>query len=119
MVEKDLTLQIFKLQVGQHIRQDKLIEELVRLRYHEEKQVAEPGEFSVRGATIDLYPLSYRAPIRVYFQLDEVESIRDYSLHEGKSLTTFEELFVLPITEAFLRRRSRLKSYLEEFEPGS
>src|SRR3990167_6679000 len=111
MAEKDLDLKVFRLRVGETISRNELLEKLTALNYCNSEVVEEPGEFSVRGATIDVYPLSYRAPIRVYFHLDRVESIRDYSLHEGKSLTTFEELFPLPITEAFLRRRSRLKSY--------
>ena len=117
MVEKDLDLKIFRLRVGETIPQFELLKKLSSLNYHEEKIVEEPGEYAVRGGMIDIYPLSYRAPIRIHFQLDKIESIRDYSLHEGKSLTTFEELFLLPITEAFLKRRARLKAHFEEFEP--
>ena len=115
MVEKDLAVKIFRLRVGETIAQDDLIERLQSLNYHEEKVVEEPGQFTVRGAAIDIYPLSYRAPIRIHFRLNAIESIRDYSLHEGKSLTTFEELFLLPVTGAFLKRRVRLKAQLEEF----
>ncbi|MBI4358457.1 MAG: transcription-repair coupling factor [Candidatus Omnitrophica bacterium] len=120
MVEKDLAwldVNIFRLRVGESMSQDGLLEKLRALNYHEVKMVEEPAEFAVRGGLIDIYPLSYRAPIRVHFHLDQVASIRDYSLHEGKSLTTFEELFILPVSEAFLKRRARLKAHLEEFEP--
>jgi len=117
MVDKDLDTKVFRLRVSETIAQNELLEKLQALNYHEEKTVEEPGEYTVRGATIDIYPLSYRAPIRIYFHLDQIESIRDYSLTEGKSLTTFEELFLLPVTESFLKRRARLKSHFEEFEP--
>ena len=120
MVEKglaELSAEVFRLRTGETITRDQLLEKLSSLNYREEKIVEEPGEYSVRGAAIDIYPLSYRAPIRIHFHLDTIESIRDYSLHEGKSLTTFEELFLLPITDAFLKRRARLKTHLEEFEP--
>jgi len=120
MVEKNLTpldIKVFRLRVGETIPQAELLEKLQSLNYHEEKSVEEPGEYAVRGATLDIYPLSYRAPIRIHFRLDQIESIRDYSLVEGKSLTTFEELFLLPVTESFLKRRARLRSHFEEFEP--
>src|SRR3989338_4411421 len=117
MAEKDLNAKVFCLRVGEVIARGELLQKLQALNYHEEKVVEEPGEYAVRGSIVDIYPLSYRAPIRIHFHLDQIESIRDYSLHEGKSLTTFEELFILPITETFLKRRARLKSYLEEFEP--
>ncbi|MBI4372308.1 MAG: transcription-repair coupling factor [Candidatus Omnitrophica bacterium] len=119
MVEKDLNPKVFRLRVGDEIAREELLQKLEALNYQEEKIVEEPGDYTVRGSAIDIYPLSYRAPIRIYFHLDRVESIRDYSLHEGKNLTTFEELFLMPITEAFLKKRSRLKAYLEEFEPVS
>ncbi len=120
MVEKNLTpldIKVFRLRVSETISQAELLEKLQSLNYHEEKIVEEPGEYAVRGATLDIYPLSYRAPIRIHFRLDQIESIRDYSLIEGKSLTTFEELFLLPVTESFLKRRARLRSHFEEFEP--
>src|SRR3989338_3315932 len=117
MVEKDLELKVFRLHAGETIGQDQFLQKLNSLNYREVKIVEEPGDYAVRGGTVDVYPLSYRAPIRLHFHLDKIESNRDYSLHEGKSLTEFEELFLLPITEAFLKRRSRLKAHLEEFEP--
>lgn len=110
---------IFRLRVGETLAPDQLISTLVSLNYHEEKVVEEPGDYAVRGAIIDIYPLSYRAPLRIHFHLDQVESIRDYSIHEGKNLTSFEELFLLPVTESFLKRRARLKAHFEDYEPVS
>ncbi len=117
MVEKDLNVRILRLRVGETIARDELLAKLVDLNYSEQKIVEEPGDYSIRGAAIDVYPLSYRAPIRIHFHLDQIESIRDYSLHEGKNLTSFEELFLLPVTESFLKRRAQLKTHFEEYEP--
>lgn len=118
MVEKDLGVtEILRLRVGETIDRNELVEKLVALHYGEQKTVEEPGDYSIRGAAIDVYPLSYRAPVRIHFHLDQIESIRDYSLLEGKNLTSFEELFLLPVTESFLKRRSRLKAHYEEYEP--
>jgi transcription-repair coupling factor (superfamily II helicase) len=119
MVEKDVSLKVFRLHVGEKIAHDDFLNKLNELNYREVKTVEEPGDYAVRGSVFDIYPLSYRAPIRIHFHLDEIESIRDYSLHEGKNLTTFEEVFLLPVTEVFLKRRARLRSHLEEFEPVS
>ena len=66
MVEKDLDLKIFRLRVGETIPQFELLKKLSSLNYHEEKIVEEPGEYAVRGGMIDIYPLSYRAPIRIH-----------------------------------------------------
>ena len=32
--------------------------------------MARPGEFSARGAILDIYPVTYRAPVRLEFQAD-------------------------------------------------
>jgi len=117
MVEKDIAESVVRLRVGETIAREDLLSRFQSLNYSEVKTVEEPGEYAVRGGMIDVYPLSYRSPIRIHFQLDSIDSIRDYSLDEGKSLTTFEEVFLLPVTEAFLRRRDRLKSLSEDFEP--
>lgn len=117
MVEQDLGEPVVRLRVYDTITRDDLLSKFQALNYSEVQTVEEPGEYSVRGGTIDIYPLSYRAPIRIHFELDSIDSIRDYSLDQGKSLTTFEEVFLLPVTEAFLRKRNRLRSLYEEFEP--
>lgn len=121
MVENDLSsginTRIFRLRVGETISRDELLQTLFALNYREQKVVEEPGDYTVRGAAIDIYPLSYRAPLRIHFHLDQIESIRDYSLHEGKNLTSFEELFLLPVTDSFLKRRARLKAHYEDYEP--
>src|SRR3989338_5906008 len=117
MAAQDLTLAVVRFRVGDLISRTELLKQFHSLNYHETKTVEEPGEHSVRGGTVDVYPLSYRAPVRIQFQLDRIESIRDYSLHEGKSLTTFEEIFLLPVSEAFLRKRDRLRSQYGDYEP--
>ncbi len=119
MVEKNLNARIFRVRVGEKIAHDELLAKLAELNYREQKVVEEPGDYALRGAVIDVYPLSYRAPLRIHFHLDQIESIRDYSILEGKNLTNFEELFLLPVTESFLKRRARLKAHYEDYEPIS
>ena len=108
---------VFHVRVGDEIGRDGLIEQLMRLRYEESETAHSPGEFSRRGGIVDVYPVSYRAPIRVLFSYDRIDSIRDFSVQDGKSLTAFEELFLLPATDTFLKQKSRLRERFESFEP--
>jgi len=119
MVEKDINARIFRIRIGEKIAHDELLAKLAELNYREQKVVEEPGDYALRGAVIDVFPLSYRAPLRIHFHLDQIESIRDYSILEGKNLTNFEELFLLPVTESFLKRRARLRAHYEDYEPIS
>lgn len=76
-----------------------------------------PGEYADRGATVDIYPVSYRAPVRLSFELDTLTEIHDFSPHEGKSLTRFEEIFLVPLSETFEVSTRRFRERFENFEP--
>lgn len=106
-----------RLYVGQTIERSRLEALLQKLRYRRRDFVSGPGEYADRGAAFDIYPLTYRAPIRLSFELDTIVSIRDFSPHEGKSLTRFEEVFLTPLSEAFEASLSRVRNRFEGFEP--
>ncbi|PIQ85871.1 MAG: transcription-repair coupling factor [Candidatus Omnitrophica bacterium CG11_big_fil_rev_8_21_14_0_20_45_26] len=108
---------LYKVVQGQTIEKDAFLAQLQALKYQEERSVEAPGEFAHRGAIVDIYPISYRAPIRIHFHFNTIESIRDFSPTDGKSLTAFEELFLLPVTGPFLKRSHRLRDQFETFEP--
>ena len=42
------------------------------------EQVAEPGEFAVRGAVFDIFPTGSAAPVRVDLFDDEIETLRTF-----------------------------------------
>ena len=108
---------LFKVRVGEKLEKNEFLRELAKLHYLENRMVYEPGEFAHRGGIVDVYPISYRAPVRVHFDLERVASIRDFSLADGRSLTTFEELFILPIKDSYRKHAHRLRERFEEFEP--
>ena len=47
---------------------------------HVRKWLSAPGEFSVRGGIIDIYPLTETNPIRIELFDTEIDSIRTFSL---------------------------------------
>lgn len=106
-----------RLYLGQTIERGELEALLQRLRYRRRDFVSRPGEYADRGATVDVYPVSYRAPVRLNFDLDTIVSLHDFSPHEGKSLTRFEEVFLTPLSEPFTASTSRFRERFENFEP--
>jgi len=62
-------------------------------------QVMEHGEFAVRGALLDLYPMGARQPYRIDLFDDEIESIRGFEPESQRSLETIEQLRLLPARE--------------------
>src|SRR5690606_7060935 len=55
-----------------------LAERLVRLGLESTSLVERPGELSVRGDILDLFPWSRSRPIRLEFFGDTLESIREF-----------------------------------------
>ena len=106
-----------RLYLGQTIERSALETLLQSLRYERREFVSRPGEYAERGATVDIYPVNYRAPVRLNFEIDTLVSIHDFSPHEGKSLSRFEEVLLIPVTETFQASVSRLRERFEGFEP--
>ena len=110
-------MKIKQLRVGDEIDFEELERLLFDLHYQRKGLVELPGEFSIRGGTVDVYPVTYRMPVRLEFRGNTLNQIRDFSLAEGRSLTTFEEVFLIPLSGQFERKIRRLEERLESFEP--
>jgi len=67
-----------RLEVGQELDRDELVETLIRAGYARQPLVEERGELAVRGGIVDLFPPQRSHPVRIELIGDEVESIRDF-----------------------------------------
>ncbi|QAU23137.1 transcription-repair coupling factor [Dyella sp. M7H15-1] len=67
--------------------------------YRHVPQVAEPGDFAVRGALIDIFPMGAREPYRIELFDDEVESIRSFDPETQRSQQQVEKVALLPARE--------------------
>ncbi len=90
---------------------------LQSLHYQKTNIIERPGEFAVRGGIVDIYPITYRLPIRLQFRGDELIQIRDFVIATGETLTTFDEVFLIKVTEFFKKKLSRLEKRYEDFVP--
>ncbi|QTN01264.1 transcription-repair coupling factor [Sediminibacillus dalangtanensis] len=76
---------------------------LVEMGYERVDMVSTPGEFSLRGGIIDIYPITEANPIRVELFDEEVDSIRFFDAETQRSLEKAEQVVVGPATEMLLR----------------
>ena len=67
-----------------------------------EQKWSAPGEFSVRGGIIDIYPLTEADPIRIELFDTEIDSIRYFSLEDQRSKEKMTEVLIGPATEVLL-----------------
>jgi transcription-repair coupling factor (superfamily II helicase) len=64
--------------------------------YRHVPQVAEPGDYAVRGALIDIFPMGTAEPYRVELFDDEVDSIRSFDPETQRSQQPVEKVELLP-----------------------
>lgn len=62
--------------------------------YDNEALCEAPGQFSVRGGLIDVYPLNASAPVRIDFFGDEIEALREFDPETQRSLRKLEKIVV-------------------------
>lgn len=90
---------IFLLKTGDTIHIETLRRQLEKAGYRCVEQVREHGEFAVRGAIIDLYPMGSHIPYRIDLFDDEIDSIRTFSPETQRSLEKIEKIALLPAKE--------------------
>lgn len=72
------------LHIGQQINTNKLILDLVKKGYVRQALVEKPGDFSVRGGVIDVFPATGQ-PVRIDFFGSEIETIKRLDVDEQTS----------------------------------
>ena len=85
-VEKTTTI----IQSDGKFSYDELLEYLNLLNYQRDNFVEAPGEFSVRGSIIDFWSYSEHNPVRLEFDGDFLESIRQFDPESQRSIEKLE-----------------------------
>jgi transcription-repair coupling factor (superfamily II helicase) len=89
----------FFLKQGQRVDVEALRAQLALAGYAHVTQVASPGEFSVRGGLIDLYPMGATLPFRLDLFGDELETLRTFDADTQRTLYPVPEIRLLPARE--------------------
>jgi transcription-repair coupling factor (superfamily II helicase) len=94
-----------KFQVGDVIDVDVYLNRLVEMGYERTGMVATPGEFSVRGGIIDVYPLTEEFPVRIELFDTEVDSIRTFTIDNQRSQDNRQsEIIIGPAKELIIQK---------------
>ncbi len=74
--------------------------------YRHVPQVQEPGDFAVRGALLDIFPMGSPEPYRIELFDDEIDSIRTFDPETQRSEHKVESVRLLPAREFPLTEES-------------
>ncbi|MGE5337530.1 MAG: transcription-repair coupling factor [Gemmatimonadota bacterium] len=86
----------FFFRQGERLAGDALRARLVLAGYQNVSQVVAPGEFSLRGGLIDLFPMGSTLPFRLDLLDDAIETIRTFDPDSQRSLYPVPEIRLLP-----------------------
>ncbi|MEO8306058.1 MAG: transcription-repair coupling factor [Betaproteobacteria bacterium] len=109
----------FFLNQGTRLDVDALRAQLALAGYQHVTQVVSPGEFSVRGGLIDLFPMGSPLPYRLDLFGDDIETIKTFDADTQRTLYPVPEVRLLPAREFPVDEagRTRFRSrYREVFE---
>lgn len=89
----------FFLKQGQKLDLNALRGQMTLAGYTAVSQVVSPGEYSVRGGLLDLFPMGSPLPYRIDLFDDEIETIRTFDVDTQRSIYPVNEIRLLPARE--------------------
>lgn len=89
----------FAFKKGESIDAEKFRSQVTLAGYAHVTQVVSPGEYSIRGGLIDLYPMGSAVPYRLDLFDDEIESIKTFDVDTQRTIYPVPEVRLLPARE--------------------
>jgi transcription-repair coupling factor (superfamily II helicase) len=114
-----LAAHTFFLKRGETLSLDAFRAQMTLAGYNHVTQVLSPGEYSVRGGLIDLFPMGSPLPYRIDLLDDEIETIRTFDADTQRSVYPVKEIRLLPAREFPLDEDGRTRfrgNFREKFE---
>ncbi|MFT6615165.1 MAG: transcription-repair coupling factor (superfamily II helicase) [Halopseudomonas sp.] len=90
---------VLMLELGQQLDIDNMRMNLDAAGYRCVDTVYEHGDYAVRGALLDLYPMGSRLPLRIDLFDDEIETLRTFDPETQRSIDKVERVHLLPAKE--------------------
>ncbi|WP_163102906.1 transcription-repair coupling factor [Peribacillus alkalitolerans] len=103
--------------LGDEVDPESLLNQFIQMGYHRGDMVTSPGEFSMRGGIIDIYPLTEANPIRMELFDTEIDSIRTFSIEDQKSMGKLNTVSIGPATELLLDN-SHITKLVDQLKSG-
>jgi transcription-repair coupling factor (superfamily II helicase) len=91
---RDLEADFLQLQVGARFDAEKLLARLVAAGFARQPLVEQPGEVSLRGDIVDVFPFASDLPVRIELFDERVESLRFFDPDTQRSVESVDRIAV-------------------------
>jgi len=76
-----------------------LVNQLVEIGYTRVPMVMEPGEMSVRGGIIDVFPVNHSHPLRFEYDGTTIERLGSFGIQTQRTLSPIQNTTILPASQ--------------------
>ncbi|MDR3158360.1 MAG: transcription-repair coupling factor [Zoogloeaceae bacterium] len=97
----------FVFVAGENLDAERFRAQVTLAGYHHVTRVASPGEYSIRGSLIDLFPMGSPLPYRIDLFDKEIDSIRAFDVDTQRTLYPAQEIRLLPAREFPMNEQGR------------
>ena len=87
---------VIAIEVNQMISRTKLLHSLVQSLYSRTEAEFTPGNFRIKGDTVEIYPSYADDAFRIHFFGDEIEEIESFDTKTSQVIERFEKLTIYP-----------------------
>ncbi len=104
-----------ELKVGDEIRRERILRDLVRIQYNRNDMELRRGSFRVRGDTLEIVPGYSEMAYRIYLWGDEIEKIIEFHPLTMEVIHTHELVTVFPARE-YITDEEHIREALHDIE---
>ena len=97
---------VFRASVHSRVDEQALRAFLVRMGFTQTPTVMEPGDYSIRGGIIDIFPPGLSEPIRLDFFGDTLDGIRQFDPASQRTVKSLDMVELSPVSEVILDEAS-------------
>ncbi|MDP8230221.1 MAG: transcription-repair coupling factor [Candidatus Gorgyraea atricola] len=106
-----------KIYKGEDVNYNTLAKELSEYGYERCQGISEPGDYSMRGSIIDIFPPTFEGPVRIELSGNKVSSIKSFSITSSETLEEHAMVIILPKLGLYPKRRKLKEIELGEKRP--
>jgi len=96
----DLESDYLHLQIGQRLDPEDALERLIPTGYTRQPLAELPGEVSLRGDILDVFPFASELPLRIELFDDEIESLRTFDPETQRSVESMDRIALCIASDA-------------------
>ncbi|MBU2437291.1 MAG: excinuclease ABC subunit B, partial [Candidatus Omnitrophica bacterium] len=86
-----------KIYTHKEISLQETIEKIVQLGYRRVDEVNEEGDFSLRGDTLEIFPVNFNYPLRIEWEFETVKKIYNFDKILNKKIIDYDYLIIIPL----------------------